>query len=238
MDQEITDKVYLGDCLDILKKIPKNSIDCIVTDPPYGINYNNLEWDAVFDMKNVAIHFNRLLKNNGSIIIFTGWSSVCKLLNIFNNFFELKDWIIYDRIKGRGGRKSLTSTREDILWFVKDVKNYTFNKKEAYSTILKKTGGMGLKNNKIYRSLSNVWTDISPIVPWSEERVKHPTQKPIQIISRILEVFTNENNIILDPFAGSGTTGVVCKKLNRRYILIEKEKEYYKIIKERLRDNR
>ena len=101
----------------------------------------------------------------------------------------------------------MVSTREDILWYIKDSKQYTYNK--LPSTIVKKTGGtIGRKNGNKYRALSNVWTDISPIVPWSKERVSHPTQKPVAIMDRIINIFSNKNDVVLDPFAGSGTTAV------------------------------
>ena len=110
--------------------------------------------------------------------------------------------------------------------------NYTYNK--IYSNIKKKTGGLGQKNGQDCRALSNVWTDISPIVPWSKERVSHPTQKPIQLMERIITIFSNENDLVLDCFAGSGSTGVAAKNLKRNFIMIEKDENYHKIILERL----
>lgn len=214
-----------------LQKIESFSIDCIITDPPYGLNQG--AWDkSLFNYPAIIPEYFRVLKETGSLFLFCGWSNLQELLN-FETDFKLNDLICYDRIKGRGGKKRLTSTREEILWFVKSDK-WTFNKELAYSTIVKKTGGLGLKNGKKYRSLSNVWTDISPIVPWSKDRYKHPTQKPLKLMERIVTVFTNENDLILDTYAGTGTTGVACKNLNRNYILIEKEKEYIDIIKDRL----
>jgi site-specific DNA-methyltransferase (adenine-specific) len=128
----------------------------------------------------------------------------------------------------------MVSTREDILWFVKTNK-YTYNK--IYSNIKKKTGGLGKKNGQEFRALSNVWTDISPIVPWSKERVSHPTQKPVQLMERILTIFSNENDVVLDCFAGSGSTAVAAKNLNRNFIIIEKDENYYQIILNRLIPN-
>ena len=149
------------------------------------------------------------------------------------NTLKLKNWIIYDRIKGRGAKTNLVSTREDILWYVKDAEKYTYNK--IPSTIKKKTGGtIGRKNGQIYRALSNVWTDISPIVPWSKERVKHPTQKPLSLMERIVKIYSNQADTVLDPFMGSGTTLVAAKKLSRKYIGADIILNYYKICIERL----
>lgn len=222
-------KLYNDDCFNILPNIQSNSIDAIICDPPYNINYDT--WDNNFNMNKICELCFDLLKENGNLILFQGWSNVGETKNIFDKYFILQDWIIYDRIKGRGGKKHLVSTREDILWYSKS-KEYTFNK--IPSTIKKRTGGLGLKNGCEYRALSNVWTDISPIVPWSKERVNHPTQKPLQLMKRCIELWTNENDFVLDFCMGSGTTGVACKELNRNFIGIELEEEYFNIAKERM----
>jgi site-specific DNA-methyltransferase (adenine-specific) len=224
--------IILGDCFEHLSKIKDNSIDLIAIDPPYEISYENLEWDKkTLNWNILRDEFFRILKPTGNMIIFQGWSNVSETKKIIEEKFNLKNWIIWDRIKGRGANTNMVSTREDILWFVKSEK-YTYNK--IYSTIKKKTGGLGAKNGQECRALSNVWTDISPIVPWSKERVKHPTQKPIQIMERIITIFSNENDVVLDCFAGSGSTGVAAKNLNRKFILIEKDEDYYEIIKNRI----
>jgi DNA modification methylase len=221
--------IYNIDALEGLKKIKSDFIDLICIDPPYGINY--AKWDKKGEMNYIKlnIEFDRILKDTGNYIIFCGWSNINDILKI--NSFYLQQWIIWDRIKGRGAKRHFTSTREDILWFSK-TKKYTFNK--ISSTIKKKTKGMGFKNGNEFRSLSNVWTDISLIVPWSKEKLQHPTQKPVALIERIIKIFSNENDIILDCFAGSGTTGEACKNLNRNFILFENNKKYYKIMEERL----
>ena len=91
-----------------------------------------------------------------------------------------------------------------------------------------------MKNGTPYRALSNVWTDISPIVPWSKERVKHPTQKPTQLMERCIKLWTNEHDTILDFTMGSGTTGIACKNFNRNFVGIEINKEYFDVAKMRL----
>jgi site-specific DNA-methyltransferase (adenine-specific) len=229
----MNEKVILGDCYGNLSKIEDNSVDLIAIDPPYEISYENLDWDKKSLNWNILRdEFNRILKPTGNLIIFQGWSNVSDTKKILEENFKLKNWIIWDRIKGRGANTNMVSTREDILWFVKTEK-YTYNK--IYSTIKKKTGGLGAKNGQECRALSNVWTDISPIVPWAKERVSHPTQKPIQLMERIVTIFSNENDLVLDCFAGSGSTGVAAKNLNRNFIMIEKEEEYHKIILKRLK---
>lgn len=204
-------------------------VDAIITDPPYNIN--QAEWDNDFDLFKIIPLCKQLLKPNGNLIIFQGWSNVCETKQLLDQYFTCQDWIVYDRIKGRGGKKHLVSTREDILWYTSGD-NYTFNK--IPSTIKKKTGGLGLKNGCEFRALSNVWTDISPIVPWSKERVNHPTQKPVQLMKRCVELWTNKGDLVLDFTMGSGSTGVACKELGRRFIGIDNDEKYVNIAKERL----
>ena len=222
-----------GDCLEVIKEIPNKSVDLIIIDPPYNINY--CEFDKnIIDYNILCKEFKRVLKENGGLVVFQGWSNVCKTKEIIEQYFKLKDWIIYDRIKGRGTRKSLVSTREDILWFVNNEKEYTYNK--IPSKIKKKTMGMGEKNGCEYRALSNVWTDISPIVPWSKERTKHPTQKPVELLARCIKLWSDSEDVILDCFMGSGTTGVACVNTNRNFIGIELDENYFEIAQNRIEE--
>ena len=218
--------LFNADCMDILPLIPDESVDLILTDPPYNIGY--ADWDKFLKIPQITKEWHRILKSNGSIFCFAGWSFVCNVINAFDKGLKLNDWIIYDRIKGRGGKKRMVSTREDLLWYVKS-NDWVFNKDKAYSTIKKKTKGMGEKNGRDTRALSNVWTDISPIVPWSKERNKHPTQKPLQIAERILDVFSNKDSVILDCYAGSGTFLEAAKNKGIIFIGIEKEVKYYEL---------
>ena len=223
-----------GDTNNLIHNIDDNSIDLIATDPPYEINFEGNYWDKP-DQLNwhfLAGEFKRILKPSGSLIVFQGWSNVCKTKEVLDQYLIMKNWIIYDRVKGRGAKTNFVSTREDILWYVMNEDKYVYNK--IPSNIIKKTGGMGLKNGIKYRALSNVWTDISPLVPWSKERVKHPTQKPIQIMNRIIEIHSNKGNLVFDPFFGSGSTGISSFMLNRKFIGFECNKEYYNLSKKRL----
>lgn len=220
-------ELYNEDCFDVFGKLPQ--VDAIIADIPYNINYT--KWDKEFDVARAIECCSKLLKENGNIIIFNGYSNVCKTKEELDKYFTMQNWIIYDRIKGRGSKYNLVSTREDILWYT-NGKDYTYHK--MYSNIPKKTKGMGEKNGEKNRALSNVWTDISPIVPWSKERVKHPSQKPLALMERCVLLWTNENDTVLDFTMGSGTTGVACKKLNRNFIGIERDKEYFEIARERI----
>jgi len=224
-------ELYYDDCFEIMKKLIADGrkVDAIICDPPYLINY--ADWDREFNMPLAIDLCYEILKENGNIILFQGWSNAAKTKELLDQKFQIQNWIIWDRIKGRGAKKNLVSTREDILWYCKGT-NPTY--KKIYSNIPKKTGGLGKKNGQPNRALTNVWYDISPIVPWSKERNGHPSQKPLQLMERCVEIWTKEGDTILDFTMGSGTTGVAAVNAGRKFIGIEKEKEWYEVAKHRL----
>lgn len=221
-------EIYNVDYRTIVPKI--NNVDCIIADIPYNINFENNKWDSDFYL-DVELLYNSL-KDGGNLILFQGWSNVCETKAKLDEYFTIRNWIVYDRIKGRGQKHNLISTREDILWYSKG-NDYTYN--PQVSNIKKKTGGMGKKNGEENRKLTNVWYDISPIVPWSKERVAHPTQKPVQLMERCVKLWSNEGDVVMDFTMGSGSTGVACKNLHRNFIGIEKDLEYFNIAKNRLK---
>lgn len=225
-------EIFNEDCIKVMKDLVEQGItvDAIICDPPYDIKYDY--WDVGLNIQDISKLCYSLLKENGNLIIFQGWSNVCKTKEILEKDFCLQNWIIWDRIKGRGAKKNFVSTREDILWFSKG-KEPTYNK--IYSNIPKKTGGLGKKNGQENRALTNVWYDISPIVPWSKERNNHPTQKPLQLMERCVTIWTNEGDTILDFTMGSGSTGVAAINLNRQFIGIEIEKDFFDIASNRLK---
>ena len=227
----VTIQIYNDDCFKIMKQLKEEGIkvDAIICDPPYVINYK--EWDKEFNMPLAVELCYDLLKDNGNLILFQGWSNVAKTKELLDEKFTIQNWIVWDRIKGRGAKKNFVSTREDILWYCKG-NNPTYNK--IYSNIPKKTGGMGKKNGQECRALTNVWYDISPIVPWSPERNGHPTQKPLQLMERCVTIWTNEGNTVLDFTMGSGTTGQACVNLGRDFIGIEQEKQWFDVAKQRI----
>ena len=224
-------QLLFGDCFKVMEELIKKKIkvDAIITDVPYVINYT--DWDKEFNIPLAIDLCYQLLKENGNLILFQGWSNVCETKKLLDEKFNIQNWIIWDRIKGRGAKKNFVSTREDILWYCKG-NSPTYNK--IYSNVPKKTGGMGKKNGQECRALTNVWYDISPIVPWSSERNGHPTQKPLQLMERCVTIWTDEGDTILDFAMGSGTTGVAALKLGRDFIGIEKEKQWFEVSKSRI----
>lgn len=209
-------KVIQGDCLEIMKDIEDNSIDMILTDPPYGISYqsnfrkdkfNKIENDDVVSLEFIDEAY-RVLKDGGAMYLFTRWDVYGEWYNKINEQFKIKNCIVWHK---RGGGLG-------------DLKGaYMFNHEFCIYAVK----GRHILNNK---RISDVW-EIKKDAPSTYE---HPTQKPVELFQNIIKKSSNEGDIVLDMFAGSGTTGVACKNLNRNYILIEKEQEYIDIINKRL----
>jgi site-specific DNA-methyltransferase (adenine-specific)/modification methylase len=254
-------KLYLGDALDILNdksKIKDNSIQLIFADPPYNLSGNGLkltnnktggdyfmvneEWDKMSDEE--YINFTnewiraskRVLKQNGSIFICCSYHNIGECtMGLKNNGFKINNIITWQKTNAMPNltRRVLTHSTEFIIWAVKG-KGWIFNYE-----VLKDLNPEKTKDGK-KKQLRDVWQ--IPLCQ-GKERLKdennkalHPTQKPQELLKRIILGFSNEGDIILDPFAGSGTTPYIAKQYNRYYIAIEKEEKYFKAIKERIKE--
>lgn len=236
------DNFYLiyDDCLNALKYIKEKSVDCIFADPPYflsgdGITCNSGKmvsvkkgkWDEKISIKEKH-EFNkkwireckRILKDNGTIWI----SGTMHNIYSVGTALEEEGFIIINNITWKKlnpppniSCRTFVHSTETILWAKKDLKNakHNFN----YEVMKNYSGGKQMKD---------VW-ETSLTKPSEKKCGKHPTQKPKEILERIILASTNENDIILDPFNGSGTTGIVANRLNRNYIGIEKELEYIEL---------
>ena len=227
-------ELYNNDCFLQLQILAADGVkvDAVICDPPYNINY--ADWDTSFEIEKAVELCCELLNPNANVILFQGYSNVISTKLMLDKYLVFRNWIVYDRLKGLGGLRNLTSTREDILWYSKG-NDYTFNK--VYSENLKATrghSGIGSKNGQVFRALTNVWYDISPIVPWGAEHTEHPTQKPLKLMERCVKLWTNEGDTVLDFTMGSGTTGVACKKLKRSFIGIEKDTHWFNVAKNRI----
>ena len=217
--EKFINKIIMGDCLQVMKGIPDKSVDCIITDPPYGMKYqsawrtatpqfkkiendNNIDWFPEF-IKECY----RVLKDNSHIYIF------CNDYNI-SKFRDLQE---------EAGFKN----KRTLVW----VKN-NHTSGDLLGDYANKTEFINYAQKG--RRLLNGGRDTNVLNFNRVSKLEHPTQKPIDLNEYLIKKSTNESDIILDPFAGSGTTGVACKNTNRNYILIEKEPEYIDIINKRL----
>lgn len=262
-----TNKVYKKSFENTILSMPDSSLDFAIDDPVYEIGHmNNKDYD---DSKQLnwgllSNQRHRTLKDNGNWGIWCGYGNAINILidilyygsglisteifelmrtNTFQDIFnkhcdwKLRNWIIWDRQKGRGAKHNVVSTREDFIWLAKDKKS-TFNKLET--TIKKKTKGMGDKNGKAHRIVSNVWTDISPIAPTTQEYKitgGYKGQKPVALIDRCVQMLSNEGDVGHDGFCGSGTFAVSCIKNNRKYIVNDISDKAISITKKRIKEN-
>lgn len=240
-DESIT--LIKGDSFTKLKQIEDKSIDFIFADPPYFLSSNGItcsggkmvsvnkgNWDKEIDIKE-KLKFNnkwikeckRILKDDGSIAISGTFHNIYAVgVALEQNGFDIINNITWEKLNPPPNLacKALTHSTETILWAKKKNSKCTFNYK-----VLKEING-----NK---QMKDVWK--FALTNKSEKSEgKHPTQKPLCLLERLLVMATNEDDLVLDPFNGSGTTGVACKRLNRRYIGIEINEEYLEISKKRI----
>jgi site-specific DNA-methyltransferase (adenine-specific) len=230
-------KVIQGDCLEVMKDIEDKSIDMILCDLPY--NTTACRWDVLIPFEPLWEQYKRIIKDNGAIVLTASQPFTSKLVMSNIKMFKY-EWVW---IKPQGVDPFMSKIRplnniEYVLVFGKKV-NY-FPQKEVgkpYHIIRDKTPRIKETNNVAMKQTETKNEgDRLPIrtLYFKQEKGLHPTQKPVALFEYLIKTYTNEGDLVLDNCAGSGTTGVACKNLNRNYILIEKEPEYVEIIKKRL----
>jgi site-specific DNA-methyltransferase (adenine-specific) len=235
-----------GDCIELMKKIPSESIDLIITDPPYFLSNNGItcqsgkmvsvnkgDWDKVNSINEVdlfnelwLIECQRVLSKNGSIWVFGTNHNIFSVGHTIQKLnFKILNTITWVKTSPPPNLscRMFTHSTETIIWSKKNSKSkHYFN----YSLMKELNGGKQMKD---------VW--IFGITKKIEKRHgKHITQKPEEIIERIVLCSSQKGDVILDLFSGSGTTGVVSVRNDRRYIGIEIDEEYLQISKKRILD--
>lgn len=253
----IENSIILGDCLQHMKQFPEKSFDCILTDPPY------LTTDLAFDKEGfdvdqwieACLH---CLKDNGYLISFGSIELLAKILTKFTIRWS-GCWLKSGSTMRTKTAKKPRGQMESYVVFVKPnskISELTFNQVkipgEPYRTIgrrrMRRDGkdclykaspesftkdGYVMENDG-WRYQTDVIKEGGKSQMPLQERTEHPTQKPVNVYKTLLEFCTNENDLVLDPFAGSGTLAVAATQLNRRYVCIEKNPEYYAMILDRL----
>ena len=226
-----------GDSFKLLKKIQPRSVDMIFADPPYFlsgdgitcsagkmVSVNKGDWDQKISIKE-KYKFNKrwiklckeILKDDGTIWISGTMHNIYSIgMALEEEGFKIINNITWKKLNPPPNIscRTFVHSTETILWAMKDLKGvkHKFNYK-----LMRQLNG-----NK---QMKDVW-ETSLTKPSEKKCGKHPTQKPIELLEKIILSSTDENDLILDPFNGSGTTGIVAHRLKRRYIGIEKEKEY------------
>jgi len=239
-----------GDCLEEMKKIPDGSVDLVLTDPPYGTTA--CKWDTVIDLELMWEHLTRVIKPNGAIVMTASQPFTSAL--VMSNIKMFKYEWIWEKERPTNiflMKKQVGKVHENVLVFYK--KQPTYNPIKEASQQPKNNQNMKSQAGKmnIIETLGKCQAIISkeydPEVrnPRSVLKINrgtrnnqklHPTQKPVALMEYLIKTYTNENETVLDFTMGSGTTGVACKNLNRNFIGIELDKDYFEIAKKRIED--
>ena len=246
MIEKYINQIVQGDCLEIIKDIPDNSIDVTFADPPFNLNkkYNstkdNLELQQYLDWCELWINeMVRVTKPTGSIFLHNIPKWLTYYTAILNKSAYFRHWISWDAPSAPMG-KSLQPSHYGILFYTKEAKNnkfyeirYPHKRCRKCKYLQKDYGGKKKTLHPFGPLISDVWTDIHR-VKHNKYRDNHPCQLPIHLLERIILMSSDEGDIILDPFSGTGTTALAAKRLGRNYIGIELDSEYVSISNNKL----
>lgn len=234
-----TNKIYSGNCLEVMKDIDDKSIDMILCDLPYGTTA--CKWDTVIPFEPLWEQYKRVIKDNGAIVL-TASQPFSSALVMSNPKWFKYEWI-WEKSKASGYLNSKLMplvSHENILVFGKGKVKY--NPQMVSGKPYNK--GFGHRPTEVYgkQTATLVKNDtgnrfprtVQYFVTAEREGKLHPTQKPIALFEYLVNTYTDENDVVLDNCAGSGTTGVACKNTNRNFILIEQEEKYCEISRKRL----
>jgi site-specific DNA-methyltransferase (adenine-specific) len=223
-----------------MKNIPDKSIDMILCDLPYGTT--NCKWDAIIPFTPLWENYNRIIKTGGAMVLFGCQPFTTKLID--SNIKNFKYTLVWK--KSKCGSPLLAKYRpmikhEDIMIFGKGKTKYNPQMKEGSpykrewtpnKTNNMKFGILGVETNNTGTRFPDSILDFPQ--KWRRQDQVHPTQKPVDLLEYLIKTYSNENDLILDNCAGSGSTLVAAKNTNRNFIGIEKEEKYYNICLERL----
>lgn len=240
-------EVLQGDCLELFKQIPNNSVDCVFADPPFNLRkkYNShkdklqesdyLSWCEAWINESL-----RVLKENGFIFL----HNIPKWLTFYAEFLNktahFRHWISWEAMTAPMG-KTLQPAHYGILFYSKGETKGRFkeirypHKRDRKGVLMKDYGGKKDILHPFGPLCSDVWTDIHR-VRHAKNRDAHPCQLPIHLLERIILMSSEENDIILDPFLGTGTTALAAKRLGRKFIGFEKDSAYCEIAKNKLKN--
>lgn len=231
-----------GDCLEVMKNIESGSVDAIITDPPYGTTA--CKWDSVIPFDKMWEQLNRIIKPNGAIVLFGSepFSSALRMSNIKNYKY---DWI-WQKSRPSGSmlaKKQPLRNSEIVSVFYKKQPYYNPQMTETKRVVEKtRTVNKGeiVGEQKLTRKFDNKGLAYPrTIISFRNPNHKslHPTQKPVDLLEYLIKTYTNEGETVLDFTMGSGTTGVACKNLNRNFIGIELDENYFNIAKDRINNH-
>jgi site-specific DNA-methyltransferase (adenine-specific) len=247
--------VLHGDCLELMKDIPDGSVDMILADLPYQVTA--CKWDAIIPFEPLWEQYERIIKDNGAIVLTASQPfTTALIMSNINNFKYEWIWEKSNPSNIALANKQPMKYHENICVFYKKQpiynkqmiprdsnrisdahkSNYIFTNRGSEQSPLAEISVDSKKYDAKWKNPSSV-LKVNSLRPNSKEKVNHPTQKPVLLFEYLIKTYTNEGETVLDNCAGSGTTAIACMNTNRNYILMEKEKEYIDIINKRIAEH-
>ena len=233
-------ELWHGDCLELMKDISDKTVDMILCDLPYGTTRN--KWDSIIPFEFLWDEYKRVIKDNGVICLFGQGAFTANL--IMSNIPMYRYDIIWEKTKAGGflnAKRMPLQAHENISIFYKKLPTYNPQMEQGKPYTKKAvTNGDGNNYGKFNRvgqvHINNGERFPRSVIKISNDNHKslHPTQKPVALLEYLIKTYTNENETVLDNCMGSGSTGVACKNLNRKFIGIELDENYFNIAKERI----
>ena len=231
-----------GDCLELMKEMPDMSVDMILCDLPYGTTQN--KWDSIIPLELLWEQYKRIIKDNGAIVLFGQGKFTAEMM--LNEPKLHRYNLIWDKVLPSGflnaNRMPLRS-HEDIMVFYKKLPQYNPQKTKGKPNNSKGKPKRNENNNYGHFEFVDNKDELGDmkypksIVTFEKPHPSismHPTQKPVELCEYLIKTYTNEGETVLDNCMGSGTTGVACKSLNRNFIGIELDENYFNIAKQRI----
>ena len=237
----MTETLLQGDCLELLGRVKDHSIDMILADLPYGMTAN--KWDSVIPLKPLFEQYQRIIKDHGAVLLFgMGKFGASLIMNAPKKMPYRYEWI-WQKTMPVGflwSHHMPLRAHENIYVFYKHLPTYNPQMRTGFKPYVKgkntPSENYGATSGNYSPRQSNGDRFPVDVITFSngDHHTVHPTQKPVDLLKYLIKTYTNEGMTVLDNCMGSGSTGVAAKKLNRNFIGMELDKEYFEIAKQRI----
>lgn len=244
-------KLLNGDCLQLMKDIPDKSVDMILCDLPYGTTAS--KWDKIIDSEKMWKEYERIITDKGAIVLFASGQFTHKLINSNDKLYRYK-WIWVKNRKGnfvnaknrpmtqyeeicvfsKGITANTKHTERKMNYFPQGIEEVNMKCKTTQNKFGTMIGERPSHQKEFMQTHTGYPTDVLYFNTVGNRNNVHPTQKPLDLLEYLIKTYTLEGMTVLDNCMGSGSTGVACKNLNRNFIGIELDKDYFEIAKERI----
>jgi len=235
-------RLFKGDCINVMKSIPDSSVDMILCDLPYGTTQN--KWDSVIPFNSLWKEYDRIIKDNGAIVLFGQGLFSSRLVCSNEKMFRYR--LIWEKTKAGGFlnvRRMPMQSHEELNVFYKKLPTYNPQMFEGEPYKRKAvTNGDG-KNYGKFERVGKELINNGTRFPRSIIKIKngnykslHPTQKPVELLEYLIKAYTNKGEVVLDNCMGSGSTGVACNNTGRNFIGIEMNEDYFNAAVKRMKE--